>query len=61
LRGSNEVSYIILVNIASMICSNNSRWGNEKIKEENEKEEKNKKETILSVNKVFCEFLKIKF
>jgi len=49
-----------LVNIASMICSNNSRWGNEKIKEENEKEEKNKKETILSVNKVFYEFFKNK-
>uniref|UniRef100_A0A915NAC7 AP-3 complex subunit beta n=1 Tax=Meloidogyne javanica TaxID=6303 RepID=A0A915NAC7_MELJA len=59
LRGTNEVSYIILVNIASMICSNNSRWGNEKIKEENEKEEKNKKETILSVNKtLFSPFLK---
>ncbi|CAK5053030.1 unnamed protein product [Meloidogyne enterolobii] len=59
LRGTNEVSYIILVNIASMICSNNSRWGNEKIKEENEKEVKNKKETILSVNKtLFSPFLK---
>nr|CAD2149969.1 unnamed protein product [Meloidogyne enterolobii] len=59
LRGTNEVSYIILVNIASMICSNNSRWGNEKIKEENEKEEKNKKETILSINKtLFSPFLK---
>ncbi|CAK5013561.1 unnamed protein product [Meloidogyne enterolobii] len=59
LRGTNEVSYIILVNIASMICSNNSRWENEKIKEENEKEGKNIKETILSINKtLFSPFLK---
>ncbi|KAF7632523.1 AP-3 complex subunit beta [Meloidogyne graminicola] len=53
LRGTNEVSYIVLVNIASMICSNNSRWKNEIIKDEGEEGEKNKKETILDFVSAF--------
>ncbi|KAF7625922.1 AP-3 complex subunit beta [Meloidogyne graminicola] len=59
LRGTNEVSYIVLVNIASMICSNNPRWKNEILNDEGEEGEKNKKETILGINKtLFLPFLK---